>query len=289
MSPRRTRADLAERVADSTGLVVAGLAMRIRDERRRRGWTMSELAARSGLSVPAVHAIEHGRRASLPSYVALGLALHLEPAFELHDERRRRESARATSRRLDPVHAAMGEFEASHLEVLGFPLAIDEPYQHYQFAGRADLVAWRLEPPAILHVENRTRFPAVGEIAGAWNAKRSYLAPELAGRLGIRGFLSETHVMVCLWSSEVLHALRMQPATFRALAPDPPAAFEAWWAGRPPERGRTSSLVVLDPFAEGRQRRMIDLTTALTTARPRVSGYAEATSRLSVGAGPARG
>ena len=53
----------------------------------------------------------------------------------------------------------MGEYEASHLRALGFKVGIDEPYQHYQFAGRADLVAWDVDARAFLHIENGTRFP----------------------------------------------------------------------------------------------------------------------------------
>src|SRR3972149_745963 len=33
------------------------------------------------------------------------------------------------------------------------------PYQHYQCAGRAGLLAWERERRSLLHVENRTRFP----------------------------------------------------------------------------------------------------------------------------------
>ena len=118
----------------------------------------------------------------------------------------------------------MGEFEVRLLAAHGFHVAVDEPYQHYQFAGRADVVAWDLESLALLHLENRTAFPNVQESLGSYNAKRAYLARELATRLGIPGFRSETHAMVCLWSSDVLHALRLHAATFRATCPDPRTA-----------------------------------------------------------------
>jgi hypothetical protein len=38
----------------------------------------------------------------------------------------------------------MGEFEARHFRPIVDGVGLDEPYQHYQFAGRADFVAWRL-------------------------------------------------------------------------------------------------------------------------------------------------
>ncbi|MBA2255354.1 MAG: hypothetical protein H0W07_09595 [Chloroflexi bacterium] len=75
----------------------------------------------------------------------------------------------------------MGELEARHLREAGFAIAVDEPYQHYQFAGRADLLAWDVEQRALLHCENRTLFPDMQGTAGAWNAKRAYLARVIAG------------------------------------------------------------------------------------------------------------
>lgn len=180
----------------------------------------------------------------------------------------------------DPVHAAMAELEAGHLRAAGFTIAVDEPYQHYQFAGRADLVAWDLERRALLHCENRTLFPNMQETAGAWNAKRAYLASALAERLDLRaGWLSVTHAMVALWSSEVLHVLRLRSETFRALCPDTPDAFAAWWSDTPPARGMNSTFVLLDPLAHGRQRQWVALAAALSV-RPRVSSYREAAERL---------
>ncbi len=57
------------------------------------------------------------------------------------------------------MHAAMGEAGAAHLRTLGFAVRLDEPFQHYQFAGRGDVVAWSVERAALLHLENRTAFP----------------------------------------------------------------------------------------------------------------------------------
>ena len=276
VSPKRIQPP-TERTTRAVDALTAVLADRLRDERRRRHWSIATLAERARLSRPMVGAMEHAQRASLDTWVALAQALGLELEMELVDPRRRGKSTACLE---DPVHAAMGELEAAHLQRLGFSVAIDEPYQHFQFAGRADVVAWQLDPPAMLHIENRTRFPNVGEIAGSWNAKRRWLAPELAKRLGIPGFASETHVMVALWSAEVLHELRRRPATFRALAPHSIDAWQAWWTGDPPRRGRTSALVLLDPFATGRQRRFLNLEAALGTARPRMRGYAEAAERL---------
>lgn len=179
VSPKRIQPP-TERTTRAVDALTAVLADRLRDERRRRHWSIATLAERARLSRPMVVAMEHAQRASLDTWVALAQALGLELEMELVDPRRRGAS---TACREDPVHAAMGELEAAHLQRLGFSVAIDEPYQHFQFAGRADVVAWQLDPPAMLHIENRTRFPNVGETAGSWNAKRRWLAPELAKRL----------------------------------------------------------------------------------------------------------
>ena len=276
MSPRRLSDPTLRTVRSGVALLLT-IGSRIREERRRRRWSLERLAAKAGVSRSTALAVEQGQRTYLDSLLTVTAAVGRELGMEISDPRQRKDRPTRTE---DPVHAAMGELEAARIATHGFPVGVDEPYQHYQFSGRADVVAWRLDPPSLLHIENRTRFPNIGEVAGSWNAKRQWLGSELAERLGIRGFAAETHVMACLWSAEVLHDLRLRPATFRALAPHPADAFRGWWDGAPPNRGRTSQLVVLDPLAAGRQRPFIDLDTALTGARPRVRGYAEAADRL---------
>jgi hypothetical protein len=44
--------------------------------------------------------------------------------------------------------------------------------QFYQFAGRADVVAWNVEERALLHIEIRTRFPDLQEMAGSTSVSR---------------------------------------------------------------------------------------------------------------------
>lgn len=72
----------------------------------------------------------------------------------------------------DPVHSAMGEVFAERIAWPDVRVALDEPYQHYQFAGRGDVVAWSLAGPDPLHIENRTRFPNLQDAFGSYNAKR---------------------------------------------------------------------------------------------------------------------
>jgi hypothetical protein len=152
---------------------------------------------------------------------------------------------------------------------------LDEPYQHYQFAGRADVVAWDLEQGALLHLENRTRFPDVQGVAGSYNAKRAYLAQVLGARLGVRRWRSVTHALICLWSSEVLHSLRVRKETFRSLCPDTIEHWNGWWNGDRPSAGSHSVLVIADPLATGRQRSYVGLVE-LERVRPRYRGYGDA-------------
>ena len=251
----------------------------LRQERLRRGWTLRTVAARAGVAVATVHATENGEPAGLESYARVATALGLRPSLAMTDERTRTTDARRGTE--DFVHAVMGEFEARALARPGRHIGIDEPYQHYQFAGRADVLAW--EGRDLLHIENRTQFPNVQEVAGSYNAKRQYLARAMAEPLSIGpdGWRSVTHVMACLWSAEVLHVLRLRRATFAALGPDEPAQFAAWLAGERPTPGTTSSLVVLDPAAVvGSRRRIYIPLDAVARAEPRYRDYADAADAL---------
>jgi hypothetical protein len=231
------------------------------------------------VSPTLVTGVEAGAPSSIDGYVRLALALSLRPTFALSEEDDTR--ARHPSRDVDPVHAAMGEAEASHLRAHGFEVYIDEPFQHYHFAGRADLVAVDRERHALLHIENKSRFPDLGGWAGSLDTKRDYLAGDLVRRLGPPSFTSQAHVTVALWSSEVLHSLRIRRATFDALCPDPPDAFAAWWTGAPPAPGTSRTLVILDPLvaAGGRARQWVGIE-ASATVRPRYRGYVDALARL---------
>jgi hypothetical protein len=253
---------------------IAGQA--VRDERTRRGLTLRDCAERAGVSAALVQTLESGGSASLEAWARVATALELRPELIL-EAPRRRPALRST----DPVHSAMGELQAAHFHKLGFRVAIDEPYQHFQFAGRADLVAWDLERQALLHLENRTRFPDIQDALGSYGAKRAYLPKVLADRFGISrtGWRVVTHAIVALWSAEVLHTLRLRSETFRSACPDPADAFEAWWGGGiPTEERSTSTLVLFDPNP-GRRATFAGVA-ALSTVRPRYRGYADAADRV---------
>jgi transcriptional regulator with XRE-family HTH domain len=274
MSSYSSPEQVALRLAGHIGITIA-------DARRGRAWALRELARRAGLSVSMVHAVEHGSPASLETYAALARALDLELRLDLIDPRKRATTARAE----DPVHAAMGEMIAARLAGFGFTIAIDEPYQHYQFAGRADVLAWDISSRALLHVENRTRFPNVQDAVGSYNAKRAYLPGVLAERLMLRGgFTSVTNVIAGLWSSEVIHVARLRAASLTAVCGDDKSSLDAWWNGETPTvAGATSTFALIDPIWNDASRRSayVGLDEVLRhSVRPRYRGYGDAAEML---------
>ncbi len=274
MSPRRI-AVVSPRVEAEIQRVASTFGVRVRDARLARGWSVGELSERAGLSPDMVYRLEQGAACSLQTSARVAVALDRRVELELVDPRRR---ARANLS-VDVIHSAMGEFEARHLRQIGLGVGIDEPYQHYQFAGRGDVIAWHLDRRAFLHIENRTRFPDFQDMAGSFNAKRAYLAEAIATRLKLRAWSSETHVIAAFWSAEVLHALRLRTESFRALCPDDATALDGWWSGDPPGRGKTTLLVVLDPLVSGRARPYVGLDEALRV-KPRHRNYAELAARM---------
>jgi len=275
MAPRKSSGRPPDRVVQVASRLAMEAGTEIHDERRRRRWPLRELGLRAGLTAAGIARLEAGHAGSLESYARIAVALGLRPELHLLNERQAR-----TARAEDPVHAWMGDAEVAHLQARGFTVALDEPFQHYQFAGRGDVVAWSLERRTLLHVENRTGFPNLQEALGSYAAKRAYLAEGIAQRLRLRGgFASVTHVMVGLWSSEVQHVLRLRTATFRATCPDGAATFAEWWQGKPSTSGVRSTFVLLDPLNRTRSRRWVGLDDALKV-EPRYRGYADALAAM---------
>ena len=281
MSPLRRSEPMSPATSAALTRMTVEAGQRIREERIRRGWTLREVSDRAGVALGLVHRIESGDVASLESYARVSTALGLRPDLGFADARGRPRTTGPWHEAEDFVHAAMGELEARALTGPGRTVAIDEPYQHYQFAGRADVLAW--DRHNLLHIENRTRFPNLQEAAGSWNAKRQYLARALAERLGLgpRRWRSVTHVMASLWSAGALHVIRLRRASFTALCPDGTEAFEAWLRGDEPPGGVASTLIVLDPMVPfGSRRRTFALMEEPPILDPRYRGYADATEAL---------
>ncbi len=271
MSPRRPSPTPPANVVTALARLRVSLADEIRTERLRRRWTLRQLAEAAGLSVGQAHAAESGQAVSLETYCRLSVALGQRLEFDLRNVRVRAGRYEDTA---DLVHSAMGERQVVDLQRLGFKTGVDEPYQHFQFAGRADVLAWDLPSRALLHIENRTMFPDMQAVAGSWNAKRQYLPPELGKRLGVRRWASITHLMAALWTDEVVVQLRQRQSTFKALCPDGQAAFDAWWSGRPPASGVTSTLVMFDPSGSHKPRH-VGYEEAIGSKAP-YRGYADA-------------
>jgi len=197
--------------------VAAEVGASVRAARLRRRWTTGRLASEAGTSRTLVYLVERGEPTTLQTYARLATALGLRLEVDLCDPRQRHVPPRAE----DPVHAAIVDGLAARYASQGRLVAVDEPYQHFQFAGRADLAVVDSAGPALLHHEVKTAIPNVGEMAGSWNAKRRYLAMVLAERHGLRGgFRSVAHVLTLAWTADCLHVIRLRGATLRALGPD---------------------------------------------------------------------
>ena len=240
---------------------------------------MRDMAARAHVAISTAHAVESGRAMSIDTYARVAVALGLRASLAL-ESGRPRASKGSTS---DIVHAAMGELEARRLAAFGYTVAIDEPYQHFQFAGRADVLAWSLSERRLLHMENKTRIVDIQDLAGSFNAKRAYLAESVAQRLGVRGgWQAVCHVVAVLWSAENLHVVRLREGTFRALCPSPLDDFGRWWAGVPTGTATTSALILFDPNPglPARRARFAG-TDRLRAVDPRYRGYADAAAVVS--------
>jgi transcriptional regulator with XRE-family HTH domain len=267
-------------VAARLSAVAAGLGAQVREGRMRRRWTTERLAAEAGVSRTLVYLVERGERTTIETYARLGAALGLRLEASLDDPRTRTRSPRAE----DPVHAAIVEMLAARYAAHGRQVTADEPFQHYQFAGRADLAAVDPAGPDLLHHEVKTVIPNVGELAGAWNVKRQYLARALADRHANRdGFRSVTHVLTVAWTAECLRVLRLREASIRSLGTDDHAAFAAWWRGDVPATPAvTTTVILLDPIERSRAAPWVALDD-LRSMRPRHAGYAELLGELRAG------
>lgn len=280
MSPARHLQPALQPPRAALERIRAMVGVALYEERIRRRMTLRDVAERARVSVSVVHDVEQGRSASLDSWLRIGGAFGARFDVSVTDPRGRPLGPRMESDGQDLVHAAMCDALARRLQRSGFDVALDEPYQHFQFAGRADVLAWDAAARHLLHVECRTRFPNLQAALGSYGAKRAYLPRSFAARAGVTGrWRSVSHVMAVLWSSEAIHAIRLRQASFRATCPSSTEAFDSWLAGRPPALGESSALVLFDPVAGGRRRAFVGLDS-LAGVRPRYRGYAEAATAL---------
>ena len=217
MSPRKQLRKSSRPVSAAVDRLWWTFGQQVRDLRLARGWSVAELARRSGLSPSFVYLIEGGQSGSVEGAARLAIALGKHAELTLADPRQRDD--RRPDLGSDLVHSLMGVFETGHFRRLGVPIGVDVPYQHFQFAGRADVVAWDLAKRALLHSENRTRFPDFQSMAGSFNGKRAYLAEAVGKRVGVRRWASQTHVIAAIWSAESLHVVRLRADSFPSVVP----------------------------------------------------------------------
>jgi transcriptional regulator with XRE-family HTH domain len=271
MSPFRTVRPATPAVLARVTALCAALGAQVRAGRERCRWTIARLATEAGVSRSLVYLVERGEPTTIETYARLGSALGLPLEANLEDPR----TGTYTRRAEDPVHAAIVETLAARYAGQGRIVAADEPFHHYQFAGRADVTAVDPAGPDLIHHEVKTAIPNVGELAGAWNVKRQYLVGSVAQRHGFRGgFRTVTHVLTVALTAECLHILRLREATIRSLGPDAPDAFADWWDGtRPEAAGVTSTVVVLDPISRPRAPTWAPIDD-LGEVRPRHRDYA---------------
>lgn len=126
------------------------LGAALRAARHARGWTLSHVAEAAALSRSAVARLECGQPGGLLTYLRIADALGLRLTCEL--------TALATALEVeDAVHAVMGEIQARRFGTGSREVLIDEPYQHFRFAGRGDLVVVDRQRRAIAHSELQQR------------------------------------------------------------------------------------------------------------------------------------
>lgn len=244
------------------------LGTTLRAGRLSHGWTLRAVADAAGLSPAAVARLEQGGPGGLATYLRLAEVLGLRLTWELH-------ALTTTLEAEDAVHAVMAEVQARRFGTGSRLVLIDEPYQHFRFGGRGDLVVLDRARTALHHSENKTRIVNVGELSGSYSAKCRWLARDVVERHGVRRLTSESHTLVLLWSEEVLAVARTLGHTLRALGQHGTRSFGTWWDDQPLP-GVHRGIVVFDPIDRGSgQPQWVGLDEALE-ARPRYRGYADA-------------
>lgn len=129
----------------------------LRSLRRRRGWTQSELAARTGLSQQAISLIERGHGSTLSGrtmrLVFAALDARWEPVVSWRGG--------ALDRLLDEDHSRLVAATAQRLREQGWAVEVEVTYSSYGERGSIDILAAQASGKAVLSIEVKTELASV--------------------------------------------------------------------------------------------------------------------------------
>jgi transcriptional regulator with XRE-family HTH domain len=129
----------------------------LRSLRRRRGWTQSELGARTGLSQQAISLIERGYGSTLSGRtlrrVFAGLDARWEPVVSWRGG--------ALDRLLDEDHSRLVAATSQRLRERGWAVEVEVTYSSYGERGSIDILAAQASCRAVLSVEVKSELTSV--------------------------------------------------------------------------------------------------------------------------------
>lgn len=146
--------------------------------RFRRGWRLTDVSARSGISVSSLSRHEQGVIDSLSRIERHGRALDVR--FDLRPVGRGADLIRT----LDAEHAAIVNVLAASIQSADGRFELEASYSEWGERGRIDLLATHADRLIICEV--KTELGDLQDLFGSLNIKLR-LAPRIAGRLGMRG------------------------------------------------------------------------------------------------------
>lgn len=129
----------------------------LRSLRRRRGWTQSDLGARTGLSQQAISLIERGYGSTLSGRTLRRVLGALDARWEPVVSWR----GGALDRLLDEDHSRLVAATAQRLRERGWAVEVEVTYSSYGERGSIDILAAQPSCRAVLSVEVKTELTSV--------------------------------------------------------------------------------------------------------------------------------
>jgi transcriptional regulator with XRE-family HTH domain len=134
--------------------------------RMRRGWRLTDVAARAKLSPATIARTEHGWIVSLRVVQPHAAALDVRVDFRVVG--RGADVARLT----DEEHAAIVELLARAFRMAGWEVEVEASYSEYGERGRIDLVAYDPTTRTVVIVEVKTELADLQELFGGLDVNR---------------------------------------------------------------------------------------------------------------------